>query len=160
MNRITLILLVISLGLAAAPDPLGAATIYRWVDKDGTVHFGEQPPEGVEARPVEGSISTVNVPQRPQPVAVDSSGGAGEEAPKSLAQQRREERAEAHSKAREEESQRQLKCQAMREQLAWTEPNPRVIVQDADGTTRRMDDAERLELVNEAKDYLANNDCE
>jgi len=30
-----------------------SATFYKWVDKDGGVHYGDKPPKGVEARPVE-----------------------------------------------------------------------------------------------------------
>jgi hypothetical protein len=33
------------------------AQTYRWVDKDGTVHMGNQPPAGVEAALVKGKQS-------------------------------------------------------------------------------------------------------
>jgi len=161
MNRITLALLVLALGLALAPEPLGAATIYRWVDENGTVHFGERPPEGVEARPMAGSISMVPVPKSAQPApAADGTETAEGESLHSIAAQRREERATARATAEADQAQRQVKCQSMQQQLSWAEPNPRVIVQDADGTTRRLDDDERMKLVNEAKDFLANNDCD
>jgi len=49
------------------------------------------------------------------------------------------------------------KCEAMRQQLEWTEPRPRVIVSTPDGGTRRLSDDERLALVDEAKTYIAEN---
>ncbi len=45
----------------------------------------------------------------------------------------------------------------MRKQKAWVEPSPRVLVQDEDGTTRRLEDDEREQILKEADDFLAAN---
>jgi len=40
-------------------------TVYKWVDEDGVVHFGDAPPEGVTAE----RITTSAAPQSPAPAA-------------------------------------------------------------------------------------------
>lgn len=44
---------MVALALASAAH----AQTYRWVDKDGTVHIGNQPPPGVKVAPVKGMQS-------------------------------------------------------------------------------------------------------
>lgn len=144
------------LGLAA---PLGAATIFQWEDEHGTVHFGEQPPPGVEAT----AVTVVPAPA-PAPAQQAAAPGQGapplveeEDEPLSIAEQARRERAERRAEARERRQEVERQCQLMREQLDWAEPRPRVLVQMPDGSTRRLEDEERMALVNEAKAYLAEN---
>jgi hypothetical protein len=36
-----------------------AQQLYRWVDKDGKVHYGDKPPAGVAAKPVANATSQV-----------------------------------------------------------------------------------------------------
>lgn len=48
-------------GLAAISMVAGATEVYRWVDPDGTVHFGDRPPldrpvEQIEIRPPAGAL--------------------------------------------------------------------------------------------------------
>ena len=45
-------------------------TVYKWVDDDGVVHFGESPPEGVEAERI--TTDTPPPSPRPAPTAADS----------------------------------------------------------------------------------------
>ncbi|MFA9438123.1 DUF4124 domain-containing protein [Uliginosibacterium sp. sgz301328] len=47
------------------------AEVYRWTDRDGRVHYGDQPPAGVSARRVDASVNVVPaVPRAPaQPAA-------------------------------------------------------------------------------------------
>jgi len=44
-------------------------TVYKWVDEDGVAHFGELPPEGVEAQRV--TMDAPPSPPRPAPSAAD-----------------------------------------------------------------------------------------
>ncbi|WP_197023843.1 DUF4124 domain-containing protein [Microbulbifer sp. HZ11] len=37
-----------------------AAELYRWVDKDGKVHFGDRPPVEAKAEPLSGQLKPVN----------------------------------------------------------------------------------------------------
>lgn len=163
MKRMLLPLIALSLALTCLAEPADAAVMYKWVDENGTVHYGERPPTGVDATPVSGEkLSTVSVPTpAPAPEAATGvePGAEPEEEKKSIGQQRREERAVARALAEAEQRQLDVNCEAMRQQLAWVEPNPRVLVQDPDGTTRRMDDDERMALVKQAKDFIEKNDC-
>lgn len=77
-------LLLISIPFAGTA---GAADIYRWVDADGNVHFGDTPPddrsvEQVEVRPPIGDSPPVDAaePAAEQPGAPDEAIEAGEEA--------------------------------------------------------------------------------
>lgn len=79
----TAILLLALATLAAA----NATGIYRWVDAEGTVHFGDSPPAERGAEPVEIRPSAGDAPQAGeaesvpgQPMAPDAETGPGEEA--------------------------------------------------------------------------------
>lgn len=53
--------------LLLAAGPLGAADAYRWVDKDGVVHFSDQPTGGAQrvplkAAPKPGSVAQTYTP--------------------------------------------------------------------------------------------------
>ena len=64
------IVTAITLGIiltAFAPGAFSQQTVYKWVDKDGVVHFGDTPPEGTEAP------DTVNIPASPEPPPATSS---------------------------------------------------------------------------------------
>ncbi|MBY6211640.1 DUF4124 domain-containing protein [Microbulbifer agarilyticus] len=39
---------------------VNAGELYRWVDKDGKVHFGDRPPVEAEAESLEGQLKPVN----------------------------------------------------------------------------------------------------
>ena len=72
-------------------------------------------------------------------------------------EQRRQARAESREKNAEEARKNALNCEVMRKQKASIEPSPRVMVDDGNGGTRRLDDAERQDLLNEVNNYLAEN---
>ena len=48
-------------------------------------------------------------------------------------------------------------CEQARVAVAKLEPMPRVMVTQADGSTIRMDDNDRLEKLGEAKKFIADN---
>lgn len=144
--------------LTLAADATGQ--VYRWVDENGVVHYGDRAPQGVEATLVGVKPNTVPI-SRPEPAASDAEGAAeaeGEAAESlSYAEQRRRERAERRQEQEKAARERQANCDAMRSRKAFLEPSPRVLVEDEDGTTRRLDDDERLRLLSEANAYLAEN---
>lgn len=160
--KYTIRLLTLGFALAVTCNAAQAATaVYRWVDKDGIVHYGDRAPEGVAATLVSVDPNAVPVPE-PPPVQeasaetpAEASNGSGEQV--SYAEQRRRERAERREEFREAEQERQAVCSTARERVAYLEPTPRVLVQDEDGNTRRLDDDERLRLLEEAKAYIAEN---
>lgn len=141
-------ILLLSLALAMT---LGAEELYKWVDENGTVHYGAVPPEGVDAVPVSVDLEPGPVTD---PYPKTQADGEGEP---SIAEQRRQARAERIAQNREESARIEAECAAQRSILERLEPRPNVIIQNPDGSTSRMDDAERMKLINEAKDFIAKN---
>lgn len=155
---------IMALGLALAliaPGTQAADQVYRWVDAQGVVHYGDQPPEGIKATLVGVKPNTVQIAS-PEPASRPATGDeaadpeAGEAA-LSYAEQSRRERAEKRRQQQEEARKLQAECAVMQRQKDWVEPNPRVIVEDEEGNPRRLDDDERLKLLEEANAFLEKN---
>ena len=58
-------LLAMTLGFTLAAPAM--ADIYRWTDDDGQVHFGQNPPMGVDAEPVESRSQPAPADSEPSP---------------------------------------------------------------------------------------------
>ncbi len=144
--------------LFLAMDVMAGNEIYRWVDENGVVHFGEQPPEKGNAQSVsvqqsagmDANPSTDTTPANPEDPL---------EPQPSVAQQRRDERAEKRAEREENERIIAEACTQRRTLVSQLEPSTRVMVRMEDGTVTRLDDNVRLETLNEAKTYITNN-CE
>ena len=142
--------------LFLAMDAMADSEIYRWVDENGVVHFGEQPPE-------KGNAQSVSIPQSAGIDAQPSAGAnpANPEDPlepqPSVAQQLRDARAEKRAEAEENERIVAEACAQRRTLVSQLEPSTRVMVKMEDGTVTRLDDNVRLETLDEAKTYIANN---
>ena len=142
--------------LFLAMDAMADNEIYRWVDENGVIHFGEQPPE-------KGNAQSVSIPQSAgidaQPSA--DANPANPEDPlepqPSVAQQLRDARAEKRAEAEENERIVAEACAQRRTLVSQLEPSTRVMVKMEDGTVTRLDDNVRLETLDEAKTYIANN---
>ena len=162
MYRLLVTLFIVLLSAAITlPHASAGKTIYRWVDDDGIVHFGNRAPEGVKATEVALKPGT-DEPGRPQENAdpspePDTTAGAEEEAPLSVAEQRRQARAERRQKYNEDRQKMESQCKTMRAQKDFVEPSPRVLVQGEDGNPRRLNDEEREEMLDEANAFLAKN---
>ena len=142
--------------LFLAMDAMADNEIYRWVDENGVIHFGEQPPE-------KGNAQSVSIPQSAGIDAQPSAGAnpANPEDPlepqPSVAQQLRDARAEKRAEAEENERIVAEACAQRRTLVSQLEPSTRVMVKMEDGTVTRLDDNVRLETLDEAKTYIANN---
>ena len=151
-----LVIVFITAFLGWAPHTLAEDEIYRWVDKDGVVHFGNRPPENEVAEtitiPQSSGVSAQSSEQAP------SSGPTATEEPQpSVAQQLRDERAETRREKEERNKVVAEACEQRRTLVSQLEPSTRVMVKLEDGTVTRMDDNVRLETLNEAKSYIAEN---
>jgi hypothetical protein len=150
--RIATILMAIfiSILMLSATDAIADDEIYRWVDENGVVHFGNRP-DG------QAGVEKVDIPEArinsSQPAATTASGDTSPEP--SYAQQRRDERAEIRKEAAEKEQAIAAGCAQRRQLVAQLEPSTRVMVRLEDGTVTRMDDNKRLETLAEAKAYIA-----
>lgn len=127
--------------------------IYRWVDENGVVHFGNRPEEHGNAEIVElQATPAVESQADPEPSSPYDTNPEP-----TYAQQLREERARSREEAAEKQKELDVMCQKNREQVAKLEPFTRVIYEQEDGTAIRMDDDLRLELLAESKAFIAEN---
>ena len=152
---------LIAAGLAAAASLVAAEEVYRWVDENGVVHFSAMPPRNAEADIVDVGSTPAAAPvdAEPTPEGGDTgdSHAAADQPEMSIAQQRREERAERRFEAERARKEREINCTRMQDAVARLEPSPRVIITDEAGNPRRLDDEQRLEALAEAKAYVAAN---
>ncbi len=122
-----------------------AATIYKWTDSQGRIHFGSQPPVGYSAE----TITTKNI-QLPAATR-DSSETAATEAKT----QKEIDRQVQRQIATEEAELRQF-CARTRTTLAQLNNNPRLLA-EVDGKTVRLSEEERQRRINEAREQIRQN---
>ncbi len=149
--RVTGILAVLVLG--AAGQSVLATEIHTWKDKDGVVHFSDTMPANTATQTIEiddAQQSSASAAPAPKPA------GTGDQ-PQSAAQQRRQEIADARAAQREEREKTEAVCQRHRQRLEQMEPARRVYYRDENGQEVRMDDVQRITLVEESRNFLAEN---
>jgi len=153
--NIMIAVLVMALAILAT-DAAAEETIYRWVDENGGVHFGDTPPENATTEQV--SVIPDTISQAPPSSAAS---GAEPQAPvepqPSYAEQLRQERAEKRKEREEQQRILAEACAQRRTLVAQLEPSTRVMVQMEDGTVTRLDDNVRLETLHEAKSFIDKN---
>jgi hypothetical protein len=127
--------------------------IYRWVDKDGVVHFEPRPEGHADAEVVElmedPDYDSQSNPEPSSPYATDPQ--------PSYAQKQREERVHTREEAAEKQKEMDVLCKNNRDRVATLEPSTRVIIRQEDGSVIRMDDNDRLEDLDIAKAFIAEN---
>jgi len=155
ITKVFMTVLIATLVLLATAAP-AKDEVYRWVDENGVVHFGDRPDGQAEAELVDIQVSKGSGPAT-SPAPDSANPGQPSEPGPSLAQQRRDERAAKRLEAAEREAALAQSCKTARQRVATLEPTPRVIVRHEDGTVDRLDDEKRLELLNEAKAFIAEN---
>ena len=148
-----LITVLLTLPIISVTDSQAREDIYRWVDKDGVVHFGGQPNPQADSELVTIEPSSTDL-ATPQP---ESTAAGTNQAQPSYAQQKRDARAEKKRVAAQEQAQVAQQCEQARQTVAKLEPMPRVLVKQEDGSVVRMDDNERLEKLGVAKTFVAAN---
>jgi len=149
-------LLLCSVTAASAQDK-----VYRWVDKNGVVHFEDMASRNTHAEVINIKHGTTTVaepaataePASTKPEATDSAETV-EPAP-SYAQQRRDERAQKRKEKAELQSAVKAGCEQRYSLVAQLEPSPKVLIKNEDGSITRMDDDARLKALSEAKAYIA-----
>ena len=142
----------ISILVLSATDAIAENEIYRWVDENGVVHFGDRPGGHAGVEKIDVPESQIN---STQPASATATTDASQ--PPSRAQQQRDERAEKRKEAAEREQAIAAGCEQRRQLVAQLEPSTRVMVKMEDGTVTRLDDNVRLETLGEAKAYIAEN---
>ena len=148
MTRLLMLCLALALPAVAA-----AQTLYRWVDKDGTVRYSDiPPPPGVPVR-------TLGAPA-PAPSSSSPSGQDGRTGAPTLQDQERafQKRAEEQKKAEEKAAAaakdatiKQENCQRAREALATLESGRRILRTNPQGEQYYVDDAQRAQETQQAQ---------
>lgn len=128
--------LALALLLAAAA---AHAQIYRWTDEQGRVHYGQSPPPGAKASPVDSRVPPASGPAQPAP---DLSQQERE------FQQRRIEREQKAAAEQKTAAQAKQRCDRERERLAGMRSARRIVAGvDEKGERRYMSDGERNEAI-------------
>ncbi len=142
--------------------------IYSWTDENGVKHFSDRAPANVEA--TEESIPKTQTAAaggaadpadtlNNQPISNSAENpaagevSAGEEL--SYAEQQRKEIAERRQAEKQQQSEREQLCLNARDELARIEPGRRVLYTDEDGKTTRLDDEERVRIIEDSKKQIA-----
>jgi len=150
MSRI--LVLVLTLALAAS----ASAQLYRWVDKDGKVRYGDTPPPGVKTRML-GSPPSATPPAAgddatKDDAAKDAAAKDSHQGPLTPAEQeqafrkRQMEARKAQEKedlARKDSEAKQANCARARESLATYESGQRVARTNKQGERYYLDDETR-----------------
>ncbi len=130
--------------LAAVAVP---AQVYRWVDGEGKVHYGERPPSGAKASPVEDKIATPPGTAKPKADAAQQERDF---------QRRRIEREQQEAREQRSAEKGKQACERERSRLA-TLRNARRVTAGVDdkGDRRYLSDAERADSIRTQEDAVA-----
>lgn len=129
------------------------AGVYKWVDKDGSVHFGDQPPAEVKQK--------MEVKPPPKGVAAPASGAnpAAQDAEfrkRQIDRTEREKKAEAADKAKSDKEER---CRKMKTSVEEMQSGFRLYDYDKNGQRYYLDDQQSAKARADAKAAYAK-DCQ
>lgn len=124
--------------------------MYQYTDENGTVVFTDQKPADVDAQ-------KIDVPADPAPQGDNPYAGTAQPSEPSAAQQKREAILSQKKERREEKAQLEAQCAAWQADVDRLEPHRRQFYTDESGQTVRMDDEERVRIVAELKQKIADN---
>lgn len=141
--RTTIISAVMIATLLALGSTVAAERVYKWTDENGVVHFSASPPPDQQAE----RITVRSAPPTPVEAPEQS---AGETPEGDLFSE-----AEQPDNSGIEEDNRRKQCQKGRNMIAQIEPRPRVFSVDKDGNRTYLADEERIALLQQARDLVA-----
>jgi len=144
--RLVAALVAAVIAIAAAWTLPALADIYRWHDASGELHFGDNPPTGVDATrisPRSNSVDTGN-PQASE-----------KRLQKELRQQGRQQK-----KAREaaqKQQRRQQECRQLHQRLTALQNHPRILLHEKNGNTRRLTEEQRQARMQRLRKEISDN---
>ena len=151
MRFATLSIIVLAAAFALwSPQSSAKEEVYRWVDEDGVVHFGDRAPQQANAE-------KIVLPSSPPPAPADSATANPVQAPDPQPPTAKQARDASEEQRLLQEVKTEVtaeSCDTARFVASQLEPSPRVNVTHEDGTVTRMDDNERLEKLAEAKAFI------
>jgi len=141
-------ILTLTLLMAVTPGVAMSASVYKWTDENGVIHFGDQQPYGKTAEKVSVRAGTS------QPT--DSSRPSPQERLNSLqekqAEEQEQERAAAASEA--QRKQREKNCEAAQKNLELIRTKPRIRI-DEGGEQRYLTPEEIQEYKSKYEDAIS-----
>jgi uncharacterized membrane protein len=162
-HRISALLAVMAT-LCCLAGQLIAADVYTWRDQDGVIHFSDVPPdqgnsELIDAREAYRPGSSGAYPENEDtgPALPADEADLFTESGAQIAQQRREQLAQDRQERREAQAETAALCQQNQELLARLEPARRVMYINDAGEEVRMDDPQRVALIQETRDFVDKN---
>lgn len=139
-------------------NPVLATEVHTWTDENGVVHFSDVKPAATRSQTIEMKDSSSHAayspasPPTPPPVTEENNVQT-----LTAAQQRRQDMADAREAHREEQAEIEKMCVRHAQRLEQMEPARRVYYQDENGQEIRMDDVQRVALIEESRNYIAEN---
>jgi hypothetical protein len=149
---------------AAWTAPARGSEVYTWTDENGVVHYSDAPSADKAAKIVE--VEEGSRPESgdadPYPAEADSPPAEDldsepDDTAMTPAQQKREKLARERAERREEQAETERLCTLHRQRLERMEPARRIFHTNEQGESVRLDDDRRLELIDESRDFLADN---
>lgn len=139
--------------LLAAGGTVLADQVYRWVDKNGVVHYSQTPPPSTNA----ATAKTVDISVPPP----DSFGAKSDQALINAQAAQNKNAQEAAQKAQAAEAQKaqlQKACEAEKAQLQQMQDARRVSMTDSKGETQYMTGDDRLKAIDDLQKRI-DKDC-
>lgn len=141
----------VAIAIAAFSLSAGADQVYRWVDKDGHVHYSQTPPSstGVNAQ-------TLNIaPPPPDPTGLQNDQKLAQQA-----QDRDKQSQDAQKKdqaAQQQLEQQKKECDYLQQRLQVLEQSARIATVDAQGNKSYVSDSDRAKQEQDLQDQLNKN---
>ena len=144
-------ILIFTLFTILVANSVQGGKVYRWVDDDGTVHFGDRIPKGKETEVVKNRVVGKSNAEAIEGLA---------EKQKQSQLQKVEEAKQAIAKTKVEAEKKILveACGKSREQKARMDLFARIKLQGEDGEVRILSEEEKQAELKKVSDFL-NNEC-
>jgi hypothetical protein len=127
---------------------LADATIYKWQDANGEVHYGQTPPTDADATLIKPHVAPSSSAAQEQNDVKQLEKKFQTEQEKQLAAQ------EKAKKDAENEKARAQNCEEAKTHLAYLEPRVRVRMQDASGQVIQLTEAQRNDEVKKTQEAV------
>jgi len=148
----TLYISIFAVMLLTAGMDATADQVYRWVDKDGHVHYSQTPPSSTSV-----NAQTVNItPPAPDPTTLQNE--------QNLAQQIQDQNKQAQAAQQKDQAAEQQKaaekerCDALRQRLQLLEQSGRVATVDAQGNKTYISDDDKAKQIQDLESTIGK-DC-
>lgn len=146
-RALTLLMALLTASLLSSP---GHAGIYRWIDQQGRVHFGDRPPSETASENVD--IKPDPTPRAPAPDAAERR----EKRQRLLRawEEERRQRAEASTKAKERGARQQHRCALARDRLRSYRNSSYLYDLDSEGNRKIMSESDRENAIRKLEEII------